>query len=924
MEEVIDFTNERFNPAREKINRMFVHGKTWKDIEFAGQKDEQELEKYLISEDFDVSAKEWHALVKLQKENVERSEAIDVPPVFLPEAKNGLFKIPKMTNSLWVDYKRRLEQEKHFLPKDIQAIETSTLKTLNHLKRDTDPHKPIKGVVVGNVQSGKTANMAALIAMASDYGWNMFIIMTGTIESLRKQTLDRLENDLHSNSALPTITAIDDIKKKSLSSLHLGMGDKDRYLLACLKNSTRIRNLLVWLNKDISKKKQIRLLIIDDEADQASINTKDVNSDERTAINRLLIDLAYDYQDIKKRRAEPDAYFACSNYVGYTATPYGNFLNEGPSVGDTLTLFPEDFIGVLQNSKTYFGPQQIFGAPGLDRLKVVNHIDSNESKRLQSIISGDNLDLPQGLKESFLWFCCCLACFRHWGKKQPVSMLANLSQRVDSHDNGFKAFEKYIHSLSENSFLSGCKKIYEEQISLFTKADFLSTYPDYAGASVRDYPSFSDIAEELKVIFAGGFGLVEKDPDTKRRIYTKGIHCFIDNGRYSNSDRFDSDYRVEYPTKEDDLGFATGFLVIGGQTLSRGLTIEGLVSTYFPRNSKQADTLMQMGRWFGYRKGYELLPRIWMTQDNDDRFAYISRIDFELKRDIEEFSADDSKSPRDYGIYVLNTPFPSWMRVTARNKMQEAVIDNADFSNYHPQTTKFYPDKETLTGNLNALSRFIVESLSAYSHRKVERRHIWNGVPWEKVFSILGELKYPSTDCDEIDLPAFREWVERSYEKGLLDPWEIVISGPDDVEESKIIQLGGLDIAMVNRAREGTDVREDGLISIGALRDNRDLYIGIPEEIRKGMGFTPTGRQAKINQLREDAGFGKVPQLIFYVVDKDSKPKRRGYVQDLNASQHVLGFALNVPRGNPSINSSEHLVVDMRKYRKAVQESEGE
>ena len=85
---------------------------------------------------------------------------------------------------------------------------------------------------------------------------------------------------------------------------------------------------MTWLNKDKSKKQQMRVLVIDDEADQASLNTRDIDGEEKTAINRLIVDLVYDYNDYKKQMVDTDSYFACSNYVGYTATPYGNFLNE--------------------------------------------------------------------------------------------------------------------------------------------------------------------------------------------------------------------------------------------------------------------------------------------------------------------------------------------------------------------------------------------------------------------------------------------------------------------------------------------------------------------------------------------------------------------------------------------------------------------
>lgn len=922
MNDVIDFTDHRFSGARLKINNMHSHGKTWEEILLAGKPDESSFNAFLEEEYYgEVSPDDWRALVALQKANIERSELISVGPSVLPKTTSNAFSVPCQANSLWVDYKRHLDKA-GFLAEDIDAIEKSTIKTLNRLKFSTEKHSPCKGVVVGNVQSGKTANMAALIAMASDFGWNTFIILTGVIDNLRKQTLERMENDLHSNTSRVQIKSIPDIKKQSPSSLHLSPYDIDRYLFACLKNSTRLKQLLTWLNKDRTKKQQMRVLIIDDEADQASLNTKDIDGAEKTAINRLIVDLVYDYNDYKKQAVDPDAFFACSNYVGYTATPYGNFLNEGPSIPGKLTLFPEDFIGVLANSKTYFGPQQIFGAPGIERLKVVNHIGSADTEQLTKIIDGTQFDLPRGLKDCFFWFYCCLACFRHWGYKKPVSMLVNISQSVDSHDYALSAFKSFVSRLSIQSLIKECRRVYSSQTKGFTKSDFLYLYPDYSGPNVKDYPPFESLIPHIEETFNSEFGLVKKDPKTKRRIYTKGIHCFIDNGRYVNSDKSIADYRVEYPSDEDGLDYATGFLVIGGQTLSRGLTIVGLAATYFARGSKQGDTLMQMGRWFGYRKGYELLQRIWMTQENDDRFVYLSRIDLELKKYIDAFSKDETKLPKHYGIRVLNSPFPKWMSVTSKGKMQDAVVAKVDYSDNKFQTTKFFPDRETLSFNIQRTKVFIETVLSCHTHRTLTNRHIWNGVPWTDVADFLLDLKFPSDDCEYLDVAQFRQWMERVYEKGQLDPWEIVFSGPDHVDDGKVFPLGPINVAMVNRARDGSDIREDGLISIGALRDNRDLYASIPEPDRKRFGFTAAdgNNQAKIAKLREDAGYGKTPQLVLYLVAKDSEPTRRGNGQSLNANEHVLGIALNVPKGNVQIDYTEELIVNLKKYQDSKKE----
>lgn len=917
MEDQIDFTDHRYSRARAKINDMLAHGLPWDEIFLAGKKDANDLEAYLQDEFFgDVSPSDWNQLVLLQKENAEKSKEVDFGPSIFPRDNDNHLPIPSQRSSLWFDYKQKLIKA-GFNADDIGDIQLSAWKTLNHLTYTSEKHKPTKGVIVGNVQSGKTANMTALIAMASDYGWNVFIILSGIIDNLRKQTYDRLTEDLHSNVSRVRVESIIDLDNNPSSCLHLLPTDVDRYVLVCLKNGTRLKQLLTWLNKDANKKSQMRVLIIDDEADQASLNTQKIDKEAKTAINRLITDLVYDYNDVKKKPIEPDSFYTSVNYVGYTATPYGNFLNEGPSIRGHMTLFPEDFIGVMRNSKLYFGPQQIFGGNGINRLKVVNHIGEDDSDQLKAIVDGTAFKLPQGIRDALFWFYCCLATFRFWKMNKPVSMLINISQSVDSHENVIFCLKTFLHGLSEEDLLNNCEKVYRSQTEAFTKENFLFVYSDYAGEDVRDYPDFEEIKPFISEAFRSGFSLVNKDQVTKRRIYTRGVHYFIDNGRYTNSNNTLADYRVEYPTKEDALDFATGFIVVGGQTLSRGLTIEGLVSTYFARGSKQGDTLMQMGRWFGYRKGYELLPRIWMTQENDDRFVYLSRIDLELKQYIHDFSEDDQKMPKDYGIRVLNSPFPNWMSLTMKRKMQGCIVARKDFSDNKFQTTKFFPDAARLKENITTTGEFVDKTLSNCRYLKVENRYVWWGVSWKAIINYLSNLNFPSTDCDYLDVAQFKQWLEKVYEKKQLDDWEVVFSGPNKTAGSDLKPVGSINVAMVNRARNGMDDRPDGLIDVRVLRDNRDMYVDIPLKKRQELGFNENdATQLEISQLRSRCGLNRIPQLIIYLIDKFSKPIKSGTnSRDLQAAENVIGIALNIPTGDVKKDYSEELIIDLSKYK---------
>lgn len=275
--------------------------------------------------------------------------------------------VPKGVQTAWQKYKNHLLEDDGFSLPAVMNIEKSVLDTLNFLNDDTqEDGNAVKGLIVGNVQSGKTANMAGLISMAADYGWNLFIILTGTIENLRIQTRERFKRDLKNGNVTWTFLEKPGSKTNDTKLSDLDLNDnRIRYVICCLKNISRLRALHKWLNSDANKKRNLRILIVDDEADQASINTGDINDEKkRTAINQCIRNIVNNTDESEKSKLsanEKDTIqvpYKAMNYVCYTATPYGNFLNEA----GMETLYPKDFISVLNPPDLYFGPEQIFGS----------------------------------------------------------------------------------------------------------------------------------------------------------------------------------------------------------------------------------------------------------------------------------------------------------------------------------------------------------------------------------------------------------------------------------------------------------------------------------------------------------------------------------------------------------------------------------
>ncbi len=228
---------------------------------------------------------------------------------------------------------------------------------------------------------------------------------------------------------------------QKLQDLHFEDNSRERYFTVCLKNSTRLKNLLQWIVKDKHKRQQMKILVIDDEADQASVNTADVNdiNKERKAINRHLVNLVAG-RDEKGRHVEGS--YKAMNYIGYTATPYANVLNEDSEE----SLFPKNFIAVLPLSKEYFGPQQIFGVEGddYDGIDIVRIVENEDLKVLQDIHDGYLNNIPKSLENAICWFLCGAATMRVQGYKKPISMLVHTSQKQDHHEYLSKVIENFF------------------------------------------------------------------------------------------------------------------------------------------------------------------------------------------------------------------------------------------------------------------------------------------------------------------------------------------------------------------------------------------------------------------------------------------------------------------------------------------------
>ena len=508
-----------------------------------------------------------------------------------------------------------------------------------------------RGLVIGDVQSGKTATYTALSCKAADTGYQLVILLTGTLENLRRQTQERLDAGFvgfdssgelqrtrlgkrvgvglidQRRQATVFTSRTKDFNRQTVQSLGLTLSSlKEPALVVIKKNVSILKNLREWL-ADLNAHDgtiETPVLLIDDEADNASINTNSPDSDP-TAINEAIRSIL--------------SLFERSTYVGVTATPFANIFIDPETQDDMLgdDLFPRDFIYSLEPPTNYFGPSTLFLRDESED-EHLREIDDN-AKCLPLIHKKDLIvdNLPESLLDAMAAFLVGNA-IRDLRDEGPThrSMLINVSR--------FTAVQNRV-----------------EQLVLDELTTFKNDIRNFGRLSVDEARKSARIERlhriwgieyaECGVSWADVQGALQNAAlpiETRAVNQTTGARSL--------------DFR-----KYDETGLRV--IAVGGNSLSRGLTLEGLFVSYFHRNSQMYDTLLQMGRWFGYRDGYRDLCRVWLTREAIDWYAHISEASKELRDEIKRMRAL-GLGPKDFGLEVR--AHPDSLIVTARNKMRSA------------------------------------------------------------------------------------------------------------------------------------------------------------------------------------------------------------------------------------------------------------
>lgn len=830
---------------------------------------------------------------------------------------NNTFGIPTGASSTWEQYRKSLSSSMG--PASVINIEKSCQWVMNHLKEDTTVYGPVKGLVTGSVQSGKTANMAGLVSMAADCNWNFFIILSGTIDNLRKQTRDRFKKDLKQSEGIlwRVLDFTGEDKKFAEDELKLNpLGKKtfaNRYVTVCLKNKKRLETLIDWLYDDPKRTQKLRIVVIDDEADQASVNTAEITPDEeqeRCAINQLIVNLV---NGRKSDGSIPDVAFQAMNYIAYTATPYANVLNERPGE----SLYPKDFICTLPESTEYFGAKVIFGndeknCPGMG---IVRTITATEEKTLKNLHKGLQTSIPESMKDSIAWFLCVSAVLRvrPHARKRSISMLLHTTAIQNQHFNVYDAVQLWLKNKDE--VLERCERIYESEKGTVTKEELKASNPDYGFMDevCDDYPEFSFICAEIECMLNDVRNILLDD--NKSLQYSNGIHVCVDNCKANKEAEEGTTLRIVYPTDKQITLMEKDpvFLVIGGNTLARGLTIDGLVCSYFSRNSNQADTLMQMARWFGYRKGFELMQRIWMTNSVHRKFEALSKIDMDMKEEIERFM-ERGISPALFGPRIRNIPEIKSFRITSKKKSQQAEYDDFDFSGDTYETTDF-DNGEVLKKNIEVTDAFIakISQISSREVSKTVKAFVWKNIDYKIINNeLISKYIISSNSGLNVNIPIFCRWIEKMNEDGKYSKWNVAVINGDNHEKEWRLDKD-TSVGLIERTRKKS---KPEWIDIGSLRSGRDALADVDVDFLDDKEQAILAEALKngkdIIAKRSQIGLDDFPLLLLYRIKKDGGEAKK-LREKMDADYDIIGISIIVSGDGIGGNHAKSIRINIPK-----------
>ncbi|MEP5341050.1 MAG: Z1 domain-containing protein [Algibacter sp.] len=814
--------------------------------------------------------------------------------------------------NFWRRYRDYLTDEKKFPNKVVSRLDELTDNILDRL---ADPNIydqfDKRGLIVGHVQSGKTSNYIGLINKAADAGYKLIIVLAGIHNSLRSQTQLRIDEGFlgydtetsrsftqSSNRigvgridryvaahSLTSNASNGDFRKNIAETVNINLKGSDPVVLVIKKNNSVLKNLIEWLSGKEGEDygngeriiKNIPLLLIDDEADNASINISKSSVSSINGAIRAILNL-----------------FEKSAYVGYTATPYANVFmptpdneeglrkgvriiagNQNYSIGDDL--FPRNFIVNIPPPTNYIGPKRIFGIVREDilydkdeqnngsssPLNLYEQIDDYQpkeyldSRHLVNELRKDNynyipdkhkkdddkpIELPQSLKKAIKYFILSCAARRARGQiNVDNSMLIHVTRFVDWQNHiALKVEEelsKYKRRIEFNQidFIERLKEIWEEKF--LPKTNEVIEYLENEGNADPDIKpiNWNEIKNQLLPAVI--------------KIQLRAVHGSKLLGGLEVKNIEPLDY---YDHKK-----GLSVIAVGGNKLSRGLTLEGLTVSYYLRSSKMYDTLMQMGRWFGYRPGYLDLCRLFTSNELISNYKHISIATEEMRAEFDRM-VFLNKQPIDYGLKVRS--HTGLLSITAANKFRYRKMMSFSFSGGLEETWEFDISKKRkhMFKDNHLLTQSLIENLGEPIGAKNNSPHLrTQRFVWQRdnnFQTVINYLDKYQTTQQSFHTGLLIEYIKNQVKKKKLKNWTIALI--NNSRTDKIVKdYNNLEVGLSFRKNDTENISENYTLVKSHIIGNFHEYIDLTDD-----QLNTAFEQTKIDKESE----GKNPDKVIH------------------------------------------------------------
>ncbi|HAE87148.1 TPA: endonuclease [Candidatus Marinimicrobia bacterium] len=806
--------------------------------------------------------------------------------------------------AFWTRYRSYLQDEKNFAPETLNKLDRLTDRILDSLFNPTvNIEIDKKGLVVGQVQSGKTSNYTGLICKAADAGFKLIIVLAGIHNNLRSQTqlrldegflgfdtqhtrafnrnniwvgVGRINRDIVGHSLTSSLDN-GDFTQGAANALGLNFNTNEPIIAVVKKNPHVLRRLYQWLSaqgvQEHNGQKKIRnksLLLIDDEADNASINISN-DPERRSTINNWITQII--------------SLFGKSGYVGYTATPFANIFI--PIAEDNL--FPRDFIINIPPPSNYIGPEKVFGFHMMDDdqptdtvLPIVNRIDDYSGFVPDRHKKDDQLpsSIPDSLKKAIRCFIITCAIRRQRGQ-------TNVHNSMLIHVSRFQRWQNHITELIQNQF--DYYRMGINQNDAVVLEEFRITFNE----DTNGYRSYITVSNQIL-----NSPLRDVDPNIQ-------VHSWEEVLPHLNEAASRIEVRAIHGGSREALDYydhrdGLSVIAIGGNKLSRGLTLEGLSVSYYLRSSRMYDTLMQMGRWFGYRPGYVDLCRLFTSRELNEWFCHITHASEELREEFDYMSDVAGSTPEQYALRVRT--HPGVLQISATNKLRTAVTVQLTWAGRLVESYEFRKDADVIRRNLEAARNFIASLPQEFA--TPSNNFMWQNITADQVIHFLNNVR-TLENLKAYDPQNLIRFINMQLSNDELKSWSIALMSKRNAScttefqvDNEQVQIG----CFLRRQDENNSDESVYYLRKSHIISPKDEFIDLTtEQYERAMELTRElrARQNKEGEpaypngeiVRNEIRNPQNPLLLIYLLDPVGAKLPTG-------SDPFMGYAISFPRSN--------------------------